>query len=59
MKWSGIRWVRPIISIAMAGTVIYGFIVQTIPWAAFSPIAVGAIGWWYYQRDREKKNGGA
>lgn len=52
------RWVRPIISIAMAGTVIWGFIVRLIPWTAFSPIAVGAIGWWYYQRDKEKKNGG-
>lgn len=49
------RWVRPIISISMAGTVIYGFIVCLIPWAAFAPIAVGAIGWWYYSREKGKR----
>lgn len=54
---SRMRWVRPIISIAMAGTVIYGFIVKMIPWEAFAPIAIGAIGYWYYQRDKSKKSG--
>ena len=49
------RWVRAIISIAMAGTVIYGFIIKIVPWEAFAPIAVGAIGWWYYDRGKEKK----
>lgn len=51
------RWVRPIISVSMAGTLIYGFIVKQIPWEAFVPIAVSAIGWWYYQRGQEKKLG--
>ena len=48
------RWVRAIISIAMAGAVIWGFLLEKIPWLAFEPIAIGAIGWWYYQRDKEK-----
>lgn len=52
---SRMKWVRPVISIAFAGTVIYGFVVGKIPWEAFSPIAVAAIGWWYYRRDQEKK----
>ncbi len=51
------KWIRPIISLGMSGTVIFGFITQVIPWEAFAPIAVGAIGWWYVSRDKEKKNG--
>jgi hypothetical protein len=49
------RWVRAIISMAMAGTVIYGFIIGKINWEAFSVIATGSIGWWYYDRSKEKK----
>jgi len=53
-----IKWVRPVISLAMAGTIVYGFIVKMIPWEVFSPIAAAAIGWWYYERDKEKKLNG-
>jgi len=48
------RWVRPIISVSMAGAIIYGFVVRLIPWEAFTVIATSAIGWWFYQRDKEK-----
>jgi hypothetical protein len=50
------RWVRALISMAMAGALIWGFAVALIPAETFVPIAAGAIGWWYYDRQKEKKN---
>lgn len=51
---SRVKWVRPIISMAMAGAVIYGFVVGKIPWEGFSAIATATIGWWFYARSKEK-----
>jgi len=48
------RWVRPIISIAMAGGIIYGFVTKQITPTDFMAVAGGAIAWWYVSRDKEK-----
>lgn len=49
------RWVRAIISIAMAGGILYGFIVSKITSTDFLITAAVAVGWWYLSRDKEKK----
>ncbi len=48
------KWVRPLISIAMVGGLLYGFIVDKITPTDFLGIAIGAIGWWYISRDKSK-----
>ena len=52
------KWVRPVISLVMAGAVVWGFIKGIIPPQEFLAVAVGCIAWWYYRRDQEKKIGG-
>ncbi len=49
------RWVRALISIAMAGGIIYGFIADKITPTDFLITAAAAVGWWYASRDKEKK----
>jgi hypothetical protein len=55
------RWVRPIISLAFAGAVIYAWIgARIITTEAALPIVTAVIIWWFKSRDetinREKKN---
>ncbi len=47
--------VRPLISVAMAGTLIWGFVVGKIEAIIFVPIAAGVVGWWFIERSKEKK----
>lgn len=47
--------VRPLISSAFTGALIWGFVVGRIDAVVFVPIAAGAIAWWFYDRNKEKK----
>jgi hypothetical protein len=49
------KWVRPLISLIMAGEIAWGFNTGKIDPKDFLLIAAGAIGWWYVSRDKEKK----
>ena len=48
------KWVRPIISVAMAGGIIYGFVVSKITPTDFLVTAAEAVAWWYTSRDKQK-----
>lgn len=49
------KWVRPLISLAFTGSLIYGFVVGKISTELFVPLAGGAIAWWYRDRQKDKQ----
>ena len=57
-RGNGMKWVRAVISIAMAGTVIYGFIMKMVPWedSGPSPLPQSAGGITTVARKRRLKH---
>lgn len=45
--------VRPFVTLLLAGTLCYGFIVGKIPQEQFLPVVVMAIGFWFGSRGHE------
>ncbi len=48
------KWVRPGLSIAFAGTCIYGFVIGKVDSKFLEGITLGIIGWWFWAREKEK-----
>ena len=46
--------VRPIVTLAMAGGILYGFVRGLIGAEAFLAVAGGVIGFWFNQRQETK-----
>lgn len=53
---SRITWaiVRPIVTLAMAGTFIWGFVVGKLSPEDFKSLAITTIVWWFSTRDAAK-----
>jgi len=49
------KLVRPIVTIALTATAIYGFVAGLIPWEGFGPFVGTAIGFWFATRSAERK----
>ncbi len=46
--------VRPTVTLAMAGAVIWGFVVGKIPAEQFTTLAFATVTFWFVSRDNEK-----
>ena len=58
MWWDSERWngyVRPIVTLAAMGAVVYGFIIKIVGADVFVPFATGIVTWWFKSRDEAKK----
>ncbi len=49
--------VRPVVTFALVGALIYGFVVDKVDPKVFTGIVAGTLAWWFYDRYKKAGNG--
>ena len=52
------KWVRPVVVLALTGSVSAGFFLGLVPGEAFIAFATGLVVYWFKARDESKDNEG-